>query len=104
MKEAKLHVLISQTLSRDAVVVTDDFQPEEPSGIPGEAYDTSETDWENAYKDNRHYTPEQLINLFRMHLREEMIRLGSTIDKSRYQHLINECSDWLVDETVYMEN
>lgn len=117
-EEKEFSVLCSQTLSKSATVLTDDYTPGdsgvdyEPDGEGGyyssawqDPDDTSDTNWEAAYHDNDHYTPIQLISLFRKHLEEELN--NSNIPQNRinkYKHLIEECSNWTEDEVEYLED
>lgn len=117
-EEKEFSVLCSQTLSKSATVLTDDYTPGdsgvdyEPDGEGGyysstwqDPDDTSDTNWEAAYHDNDHYTPIQLISLFRKHLEEELN--NSNIPQNRinkYKHLIEECGGWQEDEVEYLED
>lgn len=113
LPEEKFEVTISQTLSKNTTVHTDDY-------IPGEVYpeveyddggcctvtckepnDTSETDWKKAYNEE-HRTPLYLIQLFK-HLLEGSIDLGD-IHISRRAYLIKECSDWVEDDLEVCED
>jgi len=69
--------------------------------------DTSDTNWEAAY-DKDHYTPLQLIDLFRRSLLKELNSIISKpnqdLKRKKYlETLISECSDWTEDETEVME-
>lgn len=101
-EEKEFQCLCCQTLSKPSPVFTSDYTPlyEEECGD----YDTSNVNWGNEYHDNNHYTPIQLIALFRKFLEVELKK--SNIPDNRinlYKHLIEECYDWTEDETTYME-
>ena len=116
--EEEFEVTCSQSLSRTATVWTDNYIPG-ASGVDwetddeGHPYasgwhddpDTSDTNWAEEYHDNDHYTPIQLIELFRRHLENELN--NSDIPQNRinkYKHLIEECEGWTEDETEYLQN
>lgn len=110
-------VTCSQSLSKSVSVWTSDYIPGS-SGVDYEVNDeggvdtisweddpdTSDTDWEKAYEED-HYTPLQLINLFKRYLESELNHT-ETVSKqpSFLKHLISECSDWVEDETEIIED
>ena len=103
-------VCVSQTLSKSAEVTTDNYLPvvvhEKHNRIHEEYADTSDTKWKEVYKDNEHYTPLQLISLFRDMLEGELEKsenLLSDHTKGYYEHLIEECSNWIEDELEIIE-
>ena len=93
-------VTCSQSLSKTVTVSTDNYIP----GYYGEDDDTYNTNWGEEYHDNDHYTPLQLIELFKKHL-ENVIVCGNLPQNmvKRYKHLINECDGWTDDDTEYIE-
>lgn len=106
-------VCISQSLSKNLKVKTNSYVSEkcvEPwNGICEEKIDTSDTNWAEEYHNDSHYTPLQLIGLFRRHLSDELNVILNTpskdIKRKKYlEGLIEECSGWIDDETVIMEN
>lgn len=115
--EKEFEVTCSQCLSRTASVWTNnyipgvsgvDFEPDDEGGTYASPWhdedDTSDTNWADEYHDNDHYTPIQLIGLFRKHLEEELN--NSDVPQNRinkYKHLIEECDGWTEDETEYIE-
>lgn len=125
-EEKEFSVLCSQTLSKSATVLTDDYTPGdsgvdyEPDGEGGyyssawqDPDDTSDTNWEAAYHDNDHYTPLELINEFKECLikqwnilkdAEEANDAGIKQEKRKIKHLIEECSNWTEDEVEYLED
>ena len=104
--EKDFEVTCSQTLSKSAIVTTDNYIPggygvDEDGGYQ-DPDDTSDTCWADEYHDNDHYTPLQLIELFKAHLEEELKSDAVAKEKiSKYKHLISECEDWSEDETDY---
>jgi hypothetical protein len=119
--EKEFDVTCSQSLSKTVIVTTNnyipgaegvDYEPDDEGGYCAVGWhdpdDTSDTDWEEEYS-NEHYTPLQLINLFKRHLSDELnVILNSPEEKSNKEkflrHLIDECSDWTEDETEYVED
>lgn len=123
-EEKEFSVLCSQTLSKSATVLTDDYTPGdsgvdyEPDGEGGyyssawqDPDDTSNTNWEAVYHDNDHYTPIQLIQLFKKCLKRHLeiwketedTKVGKIIIK-KIEHLISECEGWTEDEVEYLED
>lgn len=103
--EKSFDVCISQTLSKSTKVTTDDYYPEEDGDEDGSymTANTSDTDWKAAY-DKDHYTPLQLIGLFKEFLEKHLP--DPIIDIKGYKKaksLIAECEDWTEDETEVME-
>lgn len=102
-KEKEFQCLCCQTLSKSVPVFTDEYTllpSEEVTDI-----DTSGIAWASVYHDNDHYTPIQLIALFRKFLEVELKK--SNIPDNRinlYKHLIEECYDWIEDEIEYTED
>lgn len=108
-KELEFQCLCSQTLSKTVPVFTNDYSllyEEEVNNV-----ETGNTDWAEAYHDNDHYTPVQLIALFRDTLKKQLETWKNVENTSvgrahigRINHLIEECEDWVEDETVYQED
>ena len=108
--EKQFDVCISQTLSKSTRVTTNDYVPEVDQDEDGyhDYSDTSDTDWKEAYGKD-HYTPLQLINLFRRHLSDELNSIinkpNQDLKRKKYlERLISECSDWAEDETEVVED
>jgi len=115
--ERDFEVTCSQSLSRTATVWTSNYIPG-ASGVDYEkddeggcyatpwhdAPDTSDTNWAEEYHDNDHYTPIQLIELFKQCL-EENLKNGLAFKTPRVtKKLIEECEGWTEDETEYLQN
>lgn len=94
----------TQVLSKTSTVTTNSYNLERDQDEDGcwESYDTSDVCWADEYHDNDHYTPLQLINLFKAHLEKELESDAVAKEKiNMYKHLISECEDWSDDETDY---
>ena len=102
----RFDVCVSQTLSKNTEVATDDYSPEVDQDEDGyHSYaDTSNTDWKEAYK-NEHLTPLQLIGEFKefltKHLPDPVVDVK---EFRRFKHLIAECEGWTEDETEVVED
>jgi len=98
--EKTFDICISQSLSKNTKVVTNDYAPVVDQDKDGhyEYDDTSDTDWQAAYKAN-HLTPIQLINKFKemltIHLPDPV---SDTKRYMKFKHLIKECEGWVEDE------
>jgi hypothetical protein len=95
--EKDFPVVVSQTLSKDAVVTTNDYNPSYDDETGEIEIDTFDTHWTDAYN-NQHYTPLELLKLFKTFLEDELPTLVMAKDIRRYKMLINECSNWKEDE------
>ena len=115
--DKEFDVTCSQSLSKTVTVVTNNYIPGasgvdyEPDGEGGcsavgwhDPDDTSDTNWADEYHDNDHYTPLQLIELFKKHLENELNRMAEVKNEKWIKHLIEECSDWIEDDTEYVED
>ena len=108
--EKDFNVTISQSLSRDITVTTNNYV----SGASGVSDDTSNTDWAEVYKENGHLTPLQLIERFHAILKVEQENVErrqakkfSPIRKMKLgliKNLIAECEGWTNDETEIVES
>lgn len=103
--EELFDVCISQTLSKSTAVKTSDYIPnvDIDDGEYQTYNDTSNTNWEEAYKDN-HLTPLNLIKQFKSYLMETIP--DPSVNKSkfkRFKYLIDECDNWVEDDFVVME-
>ena len=122
--EEEFEVTCSQSLSRTTSVWTSnyipgasgvDYEPDGEGGYYGSSWhddpDTSDTNWAEEYHDNDHYTPIQLIGLYKETLKEQlkswedMDEIASAKTQiRRIEHLIEECEGWTEDETEYLQN
>lgn len=96
-------VCVSQTLSKNTKVLTDDYDLE-PTEEGCTDITTSNTNWERVYE-GEHLTPLQLIGEFKdfltKHLPDPIIDVKGF---RRFKHLIDECEGWTEDETEVVED
>lgn len=119
--DREFDVCISQSLSKNLKVITNDYTSEkivEPwNGICEETIDTSDTNWNDVYKEQRHLTPLELIETFKDILVLDLAKAHEDAKSSnsvvaglaqrqakRLEHLISECENWTNDETEIVEN
>lgn len=120
--EEEFEVTCSQSLSKTVSVWTNnyipgasgvDYERDDEGGIYASPWnedpDTSDTNWAEEYHDNDHYTPIQLIALYKETLKEQLKSwegMEETYAGKReirhIEHLIEECNDWTEDETEYI--
>ena len=120
--EEEFEVTCSQSLSRTASVWTNnyipgasgvDYERDDEGGIYASPWhedpDTSDTNWADEWHDNDHYTPIQLIGLYKETLKEQLKSWEGMEDSTtakatikRIEHLIEECNGWIEDETEYI--
>lgn len=108
----EFNVAISQTLSKSTTVSTNNYTPCCGVGYHDEWDDTSETNWTQVYAED-HKTPLELIAMLKEYLEKDLKALRETMepdDRSfkatqarRLEGLIEECEDWVVDETEVVE-
>ena len=99
-------ITCSQTLSKSDTVTTNKYNFECDYDEDGywENTDTSDICWEDEWRENNHYTPVQLINLFKSFMENDLPDPKENIGKyNKYKHLISECENWIEDETEYVE-
>ena len=104
--EKEFEVCITQTLSKTVKVTTNNYIPDGGVDDDGHYYldaDTSDTNWREVYK-NSHYTPLELIERFRDFLKSTLQDpLGGTLKYAHRIMLIEECENWIEDETEIVE-
>ena len=104
--EKEFEVCITQTLSKSVKVTTNDYIPDRGVDDGGHYYsdpDTSDTNWRKAYKDE-HFTPFELIERFRDFLKFTLDDPhGVGLSPKQKERLIEECNDWIEDETEIVE-
>lgn len=98
-------VVVSQTLSKTTKVITNDYILED-EGDGHTSTNTLETNWYDAYDANNHYTPIELIELFKKSLETTLKNAEKDVnikEIAHLKHLIEECNNWIADETEIME-
>ena len=101
--QRNFNVSVSQVLSKSTQVVTDDYTLEFDKEDKSTYVDTSDTDWKSAYSGDGHFTPLELIELFKEHLEKHLP--DPVIDVMGYKkakNLIAECEGWTEDETEFI--
>lgn len=115
--ERDFEVTCSQSLSRTAIVTTNNYIPcieDEPhNGIHEEWADTSETNWADEYSECGYMTPLELIGLLKEYLEKDLRDIQRDMlpnDRSfkvtiarMLKGLIKECECWTEDETEICE-
>lgn len=115
-EEIKVDVFISYTLSKETEISTTDYEPEEWDDYEqdevdgtvhhygGTDYHFDNCDFKKEYN-NQHLTPLELIHEFKAFLTEYMPDPVINMRKYRkFQHLIEECTDWTEDEVEVIQN
>lgn len=99
--EHEFDVNISQTLERNATVVTNDYEFISECDEEGcyEEHNTNCTDWKEVLKDNDIPTPLRLIEILK-----EVLEGGAIyINERETKHIIDECNEWTAVETYTEE-
>lgn len=101
--EREFDVLVSQTLSRDTSIYTDDYCPEFDEETGYTDANTDETDWKKAYCDAA-MTPLEIIGaaekIAKVLLEQGQTRVGGVYLKG----LVRDCEGWNEDELEVVEN
>ena len=110
-EEKEFSVTCCQALSKTVPVFTDGYTAIAEREYDGEGwvtlldYDTSNVNWKNTYRDNNHYTPIQLIELFQKYLLDEVNGTNTVSRNPSYlHHIITECNNWTEDETEVIQD
>lgn len=102
--ERDFDLTISQSLSKDVTVCTNQYNPEYDEEYGQTFANTEDTDWNKVFKENDYHTPLQLIQLLGEVLQKDLEQ-GIVFKNPRFtQELINECQGWTEDETEMVEN
>lgn len=102
--ERDFDLTISQSLSKDVTVCTNQYNPEYDEEYGQTFANTEDTDWNKVFKENDYHTPLQLIQLLGEVLQKDLEH-GIVFKNPRFtQELINECQGWTDDETEIVEN
>ena len=102
--ERDFDIVISQSLSKDVTVCTNNYIPEYDEEDGHTYANTEDTDWVDVVKDNELHTPLQLIHILKEVL-EKDLKAGIVFKNPRItQKLIEECEGWQEDETEFIEN
>lgn len=93
--DKEFDVTVSQTLSKNTSVTTQDYIEEDC--LYGPEFDTSNVDWHEEYS-NQHYTPLDLINELKMIF--ETYKNGGTLEptKQKINCILKECANWVQDD------
>ena len=99
LPEKSFDVTCSQTLSRTSSCLSNQYEYNQEDDLT----DTSNIEWSEEWHGNDHYTPRQLIELFRKCL-VSMHESGIVfMTPAQDAHLLKECDGWTEDETEYIE-
>lgn len=123
--EKDFDITCSQSLSRTAVVTTNnyipgaegvDYESDDEGGYYASGWhdpdDTSDTDWEKEYDECGYYTPLQLIQMLKEYVEKDLNNVGNIAKETnqnkeflerKFKHLIEECDCWAEDETEFVE-
>ena len=95
--ERDFDVTVSQTLSRDVKVTTDNYRPEYDDEY-GYAYaNTEDTDWKEVYG-QQHLTILELLGDYKLRLENLKMVLADEKEIKRINYLLSECEGWMEDD------
>lgn len=101
--EREFDITVSQSLSKEITVWTDDYCTEYDDEDGNTYVNTEDTDWNKVFEENNYHTPLQLIQLLGEVLQKDLDN-GVVFKNPRFTHeLIHECQGWSDDETVITE-
>lgn len=93
---------VSVTLSNSTTVTTNDYMPDVDEEDGRVYQDTSDTDWENAYKKSCYTIPQMLEEL--KVLLEEKLADHNCKKKTKYKQMLEDCKGWTVEEIEVQES
>ena len=99
----EFEIVISQCLSKSLKVLTQNYtkEYEEESGLI--LANTDDTEWKTVYEDEGHYTIDELLKTFQWLLKKVIDEDVDYNTKDYYEHLIEECNNWCINETEICE-
>lgn len=95
-------VFISQTLSKNTKIYTNDYTQSNDNEENTLSIDTSDTNWREAYLDNA-LTPLQLISLCKKMAKKLLEEGEISIGRNSLKDIIDNCEDWIEDDLEVME-
>lgn len=93
---------VTVTLSNSTTVTTNDYMPDVDEEDGRVYQDTSDTDWENAYKKSCYTIPQMLEEL--KVLLEEKLADPNCKKKTKYKQMLEDCKGWTVEEIEVQES
>ncbi len=109
LPEVEFDVTCSISLSRTVQVYTDDYIPECDDNGSIIEYNTSETSWSEAYRDD-HKTIPELLEELKKYIQKDLDNIDKVAEEQKHnkaflkrklEFLLEECDDWIVDEEDY---
>lgn len=95
-------VEVSCTIVRNIRLKTDDY--EEYGFCEDVTYDTSETDWEKAYKDCGYLSINELLDELKEYVTNDMQNCSPNTSKGEYlKRVLASCEGWNTLETTYTD-
>ena len=93
--EREFDATVSSSLSKSTTVESKDYLIDEDPD--GSYIDTSEIRWFEEYSE-QHYTPIQLIEMYKKELEEKKKFLSNPYQIKQIEKIIAECEGWVEDE------
>ena len=95
--ERDFDVTVSQTLSRNVKVTTDNYRPEYDDEDGCTYANTEDTDWKEVYG-QQHLTILELLEDYKLRLEILKTTLADEKEIKRINYLLSECEDWVEDD------
>lgn len=104
--ERDFEVDVEYVLQKKAIsVTTDDYIPEYDDETGHTDANTSETDWENVYYDNDHYTILELLDVLKGYIKQDLERYKGLARKERELNaMLEDCEGWELYDKSYCES
>ena len=99
--EREFDATISSSLSKSTTIESKNYIIEEDPD--GSYIDTSEIRWLEEYSE-QHYTPIQLIEMYKKELEEKKKFLSNPYQIKQIEKIIAECEGWVEDEIEVFED
>ena len=83
------------TLEKVVDVTTADYTPEYDEEDGRTTYDTTNTDWENAYDESGHYSILEMLDKLKEYVEHDLSMTGENTSKGRMlKQLLEDCQGW----------
>ena len=99
--EREVQVTVSQTLSKDVSIFTDNYRVE-PDEDGLHSYVMEDVNLKDLYKE-QHYTIPQLLKILKKDYKHRLANITDPKKAAYYQEIIEECENWVVDDFEVVE-
>lgn len=88
------NITVAHSFSKDFIVETTEYDP----------FDRVEPDYHQMFENSEHYNIKDLLSIFKGILEKEVLKEENFDLLPYYNHLIEECSNWITDDYEVFES